>query len=88
MPSPSDISFEAAFFRLEEILEQMNSGNVPLEVSLKLYEEADLLINICQKRLNDAERKVELLIKQRNGELVVNSENRPLTQEMPFPSPP
>ena len=61
------LSFEAAFARLEEILERLNAGTITLDDSLKLYEEADQLIAICSKRLNDAERKIEILVKNRNG---------------------
>lgn len=74
-------SFEAAFTRLEEILEKMNSGSISLDESLKLFEEADKLIIFCNKRLNDAEKKVEMLVKNRNGDLVQGSDQRPITQE-------
>lgn len=75
------ISFEAAFNRLEAILERMNSGSISLDESLKLYEEADGLIAICSKRLNEAERKIEVLVKNRNGELILTSEDKPMLQE-------
>lgn len=76
-----EISFEDAFLRLEAILEHMNSGTISLDESLKLYEEADKLITICSKRLNDAEKKIEILIKNRNGELALGPDQKPLTQE-------
>ena len=75
------LSFEAAFARLEEILEKLNTGSISLDDSLKLYEEADKLIAQCNKRLTDAERKVEILVKNRNGELTIGNDDRPLTQE-------
>ena len=75
------LSFEAAFARLEEILERLNTGTISLDDSLKLYEEADRLIMTCVKRLNDAERKIEMLVKNRNGELTLGTDERPLTQE-------
>lgn len=74
-------SFEAAFNRLEKILEQMNSGAISLDESLKLYEEADKLIAICSKRLNEAERRIEVLVKNRNGELAFTTDEKPITQE-------
>lgn len=74
-------SFEEAFVRLEHILERMNSGSVSLDESLKLYEEADQLINVCNKRLNDAERKIEVLVKNRSGEVVLNQDQKPMTQD-------
>lgn len=63
-----ELSFESSLARLEEILEKMNSGATSLEESLKLYEEADHLIATCNKKLNDAEKKIEVLIKNRSGE--------------------
>lgn len=74
-------NFEEAFSRLEQILERMNSGNVSLDESLKLYEEADKLITICSKRLTDAERKIEMLSKNRSGELVLGPDQKPQTQD-------
>lgn len=78
---PIPLSFEAAFARLEEILERLNTGTISLDDSLKLYEEADQLIATCNKRLNDAERKIEILVKNRNGELTIGSDEKPLVQE-------
>lgn len=74
-------NFEDAFARLEQILEKMNSHSVPLDESLKLYEEADGLIQFCGKRLHDAERKIETLIKKRNGELEIGASGTPSTED-------
>jgi exodeoxyribonuclease VII small subunit len=74
-------NFEKAFHRLELILEQLNSGTVSLEDSLKLYEEADKLIISCSKKLQDAERKIEVLIKNRQGELQISDAGKPQTTE-------
>lgn len=79
-------SFEKAFARLEEILEQMNSGAVSLDDSLKLFEEADKLINTCSERLNEAERKIETLIKNRKGELSLGNDQKPTTEDFSLPS--
>lgn len=87
-PDPKDqLSFETAFHRLEEILERMNSNTVSLDESLKLFEEADKLITMCNKRLIDAERKVEMLIKNRAGELLLGSDQKPGTQDFNFAPP-
>lgn len=85
-PQASEPTFESAFIRLEEILERMNSGTISLDESLKLYEEADSLIQICNKRLTDAERKIEILIKNRNGELALGADQKPLAQDFNIPS--
>lgn len=73
-------NFESAFARLEAILERMNTTNISLDDSLKLFEEADKLITSCNKRLNDAERKIEVLIKTRNGDLALGPDLKPTTQ--------
>lgn len=82
----SEQSFESAFARLEEILEKMNSGTISLDESLKLYEEADALIVMCNKRLTDAERKIEILIKNRGGELALGADQKPQVQDFTLPS--
>ncbi len=74
------MKFEEAYHRLEEILEKMNGGKVVLDDSLKLYEEADLLITTCQKKLQDAEKKIEMMIKNRNGEPVLDEAGNPTVQ--------
>ena len=74
------MSFEEAYVRLEQILEKMNSGKASLDDSLKLYEEADRLISSCNKQLSEAEKKIEVLIKTRNGELALNERQEPQTQ--------
>jgi exodeoxyribonuclease VII small subunit len=84
--STLEISFEAAFARLEQILERMNSGTISLDESLKFYEEADQLITVCNKRLNEAERKIEVLVKNRNGEITCGADEKPLTQDYRIPS--
>lgn len=74
-------SFEEAYARLEQILEKMNSNAVSLDESIKLYEEADKLILLCQGRLTEAEQKVEILLKNRDGTLMLNEKELPLRQE-------
>jgi exodeoxyribonuclease VII small subunit len=83
MTNHKETTFEKAFERLEQILESLNSGQPSLEEALKLYEEADQLIINCQKKLSDAEKKIELLMKNRAGELQIGPDNKPLTQDMP-----
>lgn len=83
-PKKEEITFEQAFLRLEQILEKMNTGNTTLDESLKLYEEADELIRICNKRLTDAETKIEMLVKNRNGDLALGNNNKPQLQDISF----
>lgn len=77
-----ETSFEKAFERLEHILEGLNTGQASLEESLSLYEEADKLIISCHKKLSDAEKKIEVLMKNRAGELQLGADNKPQTQNI------
>lgn len=77
MKENQDLSFEKAYERLEMILEKLNSGEIPLDDSVRLYEEADLLMIHCQKKLTSAEQKIQTLIKNRSGELVLNTQGEP-----------
>jgi exodeoxyribonuclease VII small subunit len=76
------MKFEEAYSRLEEILEKMNSGKISLDDSLKFYEEADKLIVTCQKKLTEAEKKIETMIKNRNGEVVLDETGAPALQQL------
>ncbi len=73
------LPFEQAFQRLEQILETMNGGKAPLEESLRLFEEAEVLLRTCSTKLTESEQKIELLIKQRTGELALEGE-KPKTE--------
>lgn len=81
-----EIQFEKAFARLEQILERLNSNEVSLEDSLRLYEEADALMSTCGKKLASTEQRIEMLIKNRQGDLVEDGRQRPTAQ--PFAPPP
>jgi exodeoxyribonuclease VII small subunit len=61
--------FEEAMKRLEEIVQSLDSGDLPLEDSLKMFEEGMKLVDFCNKKLEEAERKVSLLIKEDKGQL-------------------
>jgi exodeoxyribonuclease VII small subunit len=56
------MDFEKKLSRLEEIVEKMESGEMPLEESLKLFEEGVKLSRECNVQLADAEQKVKLLL--------------------------
>jgi len=62
-----DLSFEAALEKLESIVENMEKGDVPLADLIARYEEGSQLLKLCEKRLRDAELKIELL-KEKQGE--------------------
>lgn len=62
-----DISFEKALERLEKIVEALESGDLPLEEALKRYEEGVRLARACQQKLDQAEKKIEILTKTLDG---------------------
>lgn len=65
----SEGGFEQALERLEEIVERMEHGDLPLEEAMKLFEEGVKLGQACQKRLDEADRKITLLLEKADGEL-------------------
>ncbi|CAD7781848.1 Exodeoxyribonuclease 7 small subunit [Candidatus Methanoperedenaceae archaeon GB37] len=62
-----NLPFEDAIKRLETIVHKLEAGETPLEESLKLFEEGMGLIRYCQQKLDEVEKKVELLIKNEAG---------------------
>ena len=60
--------FEECLQRLEAVVQQLERGELPLEQALKLFEEGVQLSDSCRRELEEAEGKVEILLKQ-NGKL-------------------
>ena len=60
-------SFEASLGELEKIVRKLEDGELPLEQSLKLFEDGVRLSRECQERLNAAERRIEILLKDETG---------------------
>ncbi len=58
----ADVTFEAAAKRLTEIVEKLEAGELPLEESLRLFEEGVMLSRVAQERLDAAQKKVEELL--------------------------
>ena len=63
----SEKKFEEAMERLERIVETLESGDLPLDESLKIFEEGMGLVNFCTKKLEEVEQKVTILIKESEG---------------------
>jgi exodeoxyribonuclease VII small subunit len=61
--------FEDAMERLEQIVEKLEGGDLTLEESLKIFEEGMKLVRFCSKKLEEAEQKVNLLVKESGGAL-------------------
>ncbi|MCK4378186.1 MAG: exodeoxyribonuclease VII small subunit [Deltaproteobacteria bacterium] len=61
-------SFETALKKLEEVVEKLESGEVSLDQSLKLFEQGIALVRQCSKRLDEVESKVQVLVSDEQGE--------------------
>jgi exodeoxyribonuclease VII small subunit len=70
-PREAELNFEGAMNRLETIVEQMESGKLPLEDLIVRYEEGMNLVKICQDRLTNAEQKIEIIARNSGGKPVV-----------------
>ena len=66
----SDVTFEKKMERLEEIVRLLEQGDKPLEESMSLFEEGVKLSNECRAVLENTERKITLLLKGQEGEVV------------------
>ena len=67
-------SFEAALTRLEEIAARLESGETGLEESLLVYQEGMQLSAWCQKKLDEAQKKLKILVRNKGGEIEVREE--------------
>jgi len=68
MSAKKTINLEKALTDLEEIVEELESGDLPLEKAMKKFEEGIKLTRNCQAALKEAEQKVEILLKSAGGE--------------------
>ena len=86
--------FEDALNKLERIVSKLEEENIPLEESLKLFEEGIRLSRFCNQKLDEAEKKVEILIRGKNGivkrqpfDLSINSGQAPSMNSEQAPPP-
>ena len=70
-PPGVEPNFEKAMDRLETIVEQMETGKLPLEDLIVRYEEGMNLVKVCQERLTSAEQKIEIIARNTAGKPVV-----------------
>lgn len=63
----NELSFEEAMEQLEKIVERLESGDVPLETAIELFQEGMKLSQLCGGKLEQVERKIELLIETEQG---------------------
>lgn len=77
MTTKQQLSFETAIAELEQIVAQLESGDLELEQSLKLFERGIELTRVSQNKLQEAEQKVQILM-EKNGQL----ELQPFTEQI------
>ena len=70
-------TFEASLEALEQIVRQLESGDLPLDKSLELFEQGIRLSRECQERLSQAERRIEILLRDNQGRPVVSAFTAP-----------
>jgi len=66
-------NFETSLEELERIVRELERGDLPLEKSLELFEQGVKLSRACQERLNEAERRIEILTRDNQGRANVSA---------------
>ena len=72
-----EVKFEDALKKLEKIVEDLEKGSLSLDEALKKYQEGIELASVCAQRLDNAKKKIDLLVKKRKGDF----ELKPLDEE-------
>jgi exodeoxyribonuclease VII small subunit len=82
VPPPEAVPprFEDALKELEELVARLEKGELSLEESLRLYERGIALARHCHAKLEEAEGKIELLMKDARGEVALDAKGRPKTK--------
>jgi exodeoxyribonuclease VII small subunit len=65
----ADKKFESALEELEQVVEQLESGELSLEDSLSAFEKGVGLVRFCNQKLTEVEKKIEMLVKDKEGKL-------------------
>ena len=81
MPNDKPRTFESSLEELERIVRELEQGELPLEKSLELFEQGVKLSRDCQDRLSQAERRIEILMRDNQGRPAV----RPFEPESDVP---
>jgi exodeoxyribonuclease VII small subunit len=71
--APQSKTFEMQLAALEQVVRELERGDLPLEESLKLFEEGVRLSRECQERLSQAERRIEVLLRDSEGRPVLSA---------------
>jgi exodeoxyribonuclease VII small subunit len=62
-----ELSFEQAMDKLESLVAKLESGDVPLEQAIEMYQESMKLSQLCGQKLSQVERKIEMLVEEDSG---------------------
>jgi exodeoxyribonuclease VII small subunit len=73
---PEKQNFEAAMEELEKVVERLESGELSLEDSLAAFEDGIRLVKFCNQKLTEVEKKIELLMKDKEGKLQLRAFER------------
>jgi exodeoxyribonuclease VII small subunit len=73
MKNNNSQNFETSLEQLERIVRELERGDLPLEKSLELLEQGVKLSRACQERLNEAERRIEILTRDNQGRATVSA---------------
>ena len=69
-PAPSELRFEEAMAELEEVVDRLEAGDIPLEASLSAFERGVALVRLLHARLDAVQTRIEELTRNERGELV------------------
>jgi exodeoxyribonuclease VII small subunit len=78
---PKEKKFEEALADLECVVERLESGELSLEESLTAFEQGVSLVKFCNQKLNEVEKKIELLVKDKDGQLQLKALDSMLNDE-------
>ena len=65
----NEMTFESAIAELEMIVKYLEDGNVPLDSSIEKFERGSMLVKFCNRKLDEAEAKIKLLMKDKDGNI-------------------
>ncbi len=77
----AEMKFEDALKRLEKIVEELEGGDLPLDSAMERYEEGIKLARLCEKRLELAKKKVEILLKADDGSVELKAFDEKAAEE-------
>ncbi len=77
----AEIKFEEALKKLEKIVEDLEKGDLSLDEALKKYEEGIELSRLCSQRLENAKKKIDVLVKNKKGEFELKPFNETRVEE-------